>query len=291
MKIAFFGLPLAALLLAEDGHEIVWAAICRRGVLGTRRLKKLTTAYVLPDLEKKKTEIAAAAPDLLVSWFWTKKVPASVLAIAPAIGVHPSLLPRHRGPDPYFWAIDHADATTGVTAHRLEVEYDTGDLLGARELAINPEWNAWQLAKRLDRPSLSLLRDTVKRWPAPGERQDDTKATAAPNPTDDDLEIRWSWKSDRIARRIRAASPWPGAFTELGGETVILTRVVPTDDFPKILEPGQAFVRKDGTAIVRTGDTALELREGRFDDDERVLDGADLAEIVDAARELEEIEE
>ncbi len=87
---------------------------------------------------------------------------------------------------------------------------------------------------------------------------------------------------------MRAASPWPGAFTELGGETVILTRVGETKDFPKILEPGQAFVRKDGTAIVRTGDTALELHEGRFDDDDRVLYGADLAEIVEAAREIEE---
>lgn len=288
MKIAFFGLPLAALLLAADGHEIVWAAICRRGALGTRRLKKLTTAYVVPDLEKKRAEIAAASPELIVSWFWTKKVPPSVLSLAPAIGVHPSLLPRHRGADPYFWAIDAGDEKTGVTAHRLEAEYDTGDLLGARELAIDPTWNAWRLAKRLDRPSLALLRDTVKRWPVKGARQDESHATAAPNPTDDDLEIRWSLPSARIARRIRAASPWPGAFTELGGETVILTRVAETNDFPKILEPGQAFVRKDGTAVVRTGDTALELREGRFDDDERVLDGADLAEIVEAAREIEE---
>jgi methionyl-tRNA formyltransferase len=59
--------------------------------------------------------IAAAEPELLVSWFWTKRVPARVRALAPlgAIGVHPSLLPRHRGPDPFFWAIDQGDRAGG----------------------------------------------------------------------------------------------------------------------------------------------------------------------------------
>ena len=68
--------------------------------------------------------VRAAEPDLLVSWFWTKKLPASVLAIPRlgTLGVHPSLLPRHRGPDPTYWAIRSGDAITGVTAHRLEAE-------------------------------------------------------------------------------------------------------------------------------------------------------------------------
>ena len=69
----------------------------------------------------------------------------AVLEVAPlgAIGVHPSLLPRHRGPDPYFWAIESGDLETGVTAHRLEEEYDTGAILAQRRLAIDASWNSW----------------------------------------------------------------------------------------------------------------------------------------------------
>src|SRR4051794_18943014 len=122
MRVAFVGLPLAALLLAGDGHEIVWAGICRRSAIGTRRLQKLIgddAVAIVPDLAKSARWIGARRPDLLVSWFWTKKIPRAVREAAPlgAIGVHPSLLPRHRGPDPTFWALDAGDEATGVTAH------------------------------------------------------------------------------------------------------------------------------------------------------------------------------
>jgi methionyl-tRNA formyltransferase len=298
VKIAFVGLPLAALLLAEDGHDVVWAGICRAHAIGTRRLRRRLAGRakveVLPDLAARAEEVKALAPDLVVSWFWTKNVPRAFREAGRlgAIGVHPSLLPRHRGPDPYFWAIDAGDAETGVTAHLLEDEYDTGDIVscdggGQERLAIDPSWDAWTLARRLDRPSLALLRKTVRAYGSDGTivrvPQDEAKATDAPSPTDEDLEIRWSWTADRIARRVRAASPWPGAFTEIGDAVVVLTRVAPTDDFPRVLAPGQAFVRRDGVAVVRAKDRALALLRGR-DEDERELDAEGLARAVADAR-------
>src|SRR5271168_4737891 len=101
MRIAFFGLPLGALLLARDGHEIVYAAACRRAP-GLRRLAARIApgrTHVRPDVESAVTRarVEAAAPDLIVSWFWTTKLPAPILRLAPAVGIHPSLLPRHRG--------------------------------------------------------------------------------------------------------------------------------------------------------------------------------------------------
>ncbi|MBX3259204.1 MAG: hypothetical protein KF782_05890 [Labilithrix sp.] len=292
MRIAFVGLPLAALLLARDGHTIVWAGLCRRGAIGTRRLTKLLgeeRVAIVPDLAESARAIRAAEPDLVVSWFWTKNVPRAVREAAPlgAIGVHPSLLPRHRGPDPTFWAIDAGDRETGVTAHVLDDDYDTGAILGQRRLAIDPEWSAWRLAKRLDRPSLALLRETALAYargepPAP-RAQDEALATDAPAPEDELLEIRWSEPAAAIARRVRAASPWPGAFTEIAGAVVTLTRVRTTSDVPRALEPGEACVRGDGVAIVRAGDGGVELLAGRIDDDERELDADALAELVRAS--------
>jgi methionyl-tRNA formyltransferase len=289
VRIAFVGLPIAALLLARDGHEIVWAGVCRRDAIGIRRLRRMIgkeNVAIVPDLTRVHERIAERHPDLLVSWYWTKKVPANVRAAAVhgGIGVHPSLLPRHRGPDPTFWAIDSGDEETGVTAHVLEDEYDTGAILAQRALAIDPSWNAWTLAKKLDRPSLALLREVVRDIHAfPARHQDDAKATPAPAPTDDDLELRWSsWTAERIERRVRAAAPWPGAFTSIGDETIVLTRVRVTDDFPKALEPGELAVRKDGVAVIRCVDRAVELREGRLEDDENEekLDAEALADVV-----------
>jgi methionyl-tRNA formyltransferase len=89
----------------------------------------------------------------------------------------------------------------------------------------------------------------------------------------------------RIERRVRAAAPWPGAWTEIGDRVLTLVRVRPTRDFPRALVPGEAAVRADGVAVVRTCDDAVELVAGRGDDDVR-LDERDLAEYVAAARTL-----
>jgi methionyl-tRNA formyltransferase len=291
MRIAFFGLPLAAVLLRRDGHDIAYASLVPG--IGLRRV----TARIAPGRTHRMADLARAdevakirdaRPELLVSWFWTKPIPPSVLSIAPAVGVHPSLLPRHRGPDPFFWAIDAGDEMTGVTAHLLEEAYDTGAILAQRALTIDPTWNAWTLAKALDRPSLVLLREVVAAFasnrPPQAVPQEETRATAAPKPTEEDLAIRWSWPAVRIERRVRAASPWPGVWTEIGDEIVVLVRARATPDFPRALAPGEAGVRADGVAVVRAGEDAVELLAGRAEDDETPLDGTDLARIVTRAR-------
>lgn len=292
LRIAFFGLPLAANLLLYDGHEIALAVLSRADAVGGRRLRRLlgpervllrTEATQLDLVER----VRALSVDLVVSWFWTQRLPMALVEAAPlgAIGVHPSLLPRHRGADPYFAAIDAGDEETGVTAHRIAAEYDTGAILGQRKLRVNPEWNAWQLAKALDRPSLSLLRETVARY-ARGEAipeapQDESLATRADAPTDEDCALRWAWPTLRILRRIRALSPLPGAFTEIDGAMVVVTRARETSDFPRVLEPGEAAV-VDDHAVVRTGDGAIALDEGTIDDEP--ADAAAFARLVARAR-------
>jgi methionyl-tRNA formyltransferase len=227
---------------------------------------------------------------LLVSWFWTKRIPKSILEIAPlgGIGVHPSLLPRHRGPDPYFWVIDSGDETTGVTAHRLDEKYDTGNILAQRSLAIDREWTAWTLAKKMDRPSLALLRQIVGDFASGnipnGIVQDEALATEAPAPTDDDLEISFQWPAEKIVRRIRAASPWPGAFSEVADETLTIVHAEVTRDFPRALAPGEAAVVA-GRVVVRAADDAIRLFAARIDsgtdDGEIDLDEKALALLFD----------
>ena len=202
------------------------------------------------------------------------------------MGVHPSLLPRHRGPDPYFWAIESGDRVTGVTAHRLADAYDTGPILAQRTLAIDPEWNAWTLARRLDRPSLSLLREVVGSIGAGSTLretpQDEREATLAPEPRDSLLALAWNEPADAIVRRIRAASPWPGAFTTIGDAVVTISRGAVTRDFPRALGIGEAAVRRDGVAVVRAREHAVALLEGR-DEHEMFLDAGKLAELVRGA--------
>ncbi len=275
MRVAFFGLPLAALLLLRDGHEIVYAGVCRKAAIGTRRLRRALPGRVeiVPNLDIAKTQarIRDAGAELCVSWYWTKNIPKALRETFPlgTVGVHPSLLPRHRGSDPFFGAIDSGDTETGVTAHRLEDEYDTGAMLGKRALCIDPSWSAWTLAKKLDRPSLALLRDVTTAFargcPPHEEAQDEQKATLANAPEEDDLELDWTWSAERIVRRVRAASPWPGVFTFIGDRAVTITRAALTTEIPKALLPGEATVLANGTAAVRAGDSGVQLLAGRME--------------------------
>ena len=188
LRIAFFGLPLAALLLARDGHDVALAALSRTDSVGLRRAQRLfgpDRLLIKPRASDPEIldRVRALAPDLLVSWFWTTRLPVALVRAARlgGIGAHPSLLPRHRGPDPTYWALSSGDTETGVTVHRIEKDYDTGDMLAQERLAIDPAWNAWNLARALDRPSLRVLRATVARFARgeeiPGLPQDAALAT------------------------------------------------------------------------------------------------------------------
>jgi methionyl-tRNA formyltransferase len=293
LRLVFFGLPLAALLLLADGHEIAFCVLSRADSPGRRRLTRLLggRVHLRNDLTEQQIveKMNGAHPELLVSWFFTAKLPMSIVRAAQGggIGVHPSLLPRHRGPDPYFAAIDQGDRVTGVTVHRIETEYDTGAILASRELPIDPSWNAWQLARRLDRPSLALLREAVRRLaagePIPEGVQDESLASFAPAPSDADCALAWSWPVARLLRRVRALAPSPGAFTEIGGQILTILAARAATDFPRALLAGEAAVVGE-RAVIRAGDGAIELLSGEMDG--QLLDERGLVGVIARSRDL-----
>lgn len=291
LRLAYFGLPLGALLLREDGHELAFCAVPPIAAPGLRRLKRrcegrVVEAAALGDAldEELEARLAEDAPDLLVSWFWTRKLPAEWLARARfgALGVHPSLLPRHRGPNPYFWAIDSGDAETGVSVHRLEAEYDTGAVIGQERLSVGGR-NAWQLARALDRPSLRCLRHAVASaangLPA-GVEQDGERATLAPEPQGELLRADFKWPTERVLRRIRALSPVPGLALSIADVAFFVTQAHPSTKFTPALLPGEAEIAQE-RLVIRTADSAIRVESGVLvgeDDDSEEVCGEELAE-------------
>jgi methionyl-tRNA formyltransferase len=277
LKIAYFGLPLGALLLAADGHALAPLVLSPIDAPGRRRLLGLVpdvldAADADPDFDERVTAaLARERPDLLVSWFWTRKLPERWLGRPKlgSIGVHPSLLPRHRGPNPYFWSIDSGDELAGVTVHRLSVEYDTGDMLASRSIELGTR-DAWQLARALDRPSLALLRETVAqfaRGQAPADMpQDERLATWAPEPSGNELKVDFGWATERVLRRIRALSPTPGVALEVDGVALFVTRAERADSFVAALLPGEAHLSR--ALSLRTGDGAVTVTRAFFPETE-----------------------
>lgn len=277
MRILYLGLPLGAEVLRRSGFAPDVVCIGHLDANGRRRLRRrLPRALLLgaPSLEDPAIVelLASARCDLILSWFWPKKIPATVLALAPAFGVHPSLLPRWRGPDPYFWAIRAGDRETGVTLHRLEPEYDTGRVVAQRSLSIAWNDDGWSLARKLDRPSLGLLIECARRFRAGdamlGAPQDEALATEAPQPEEEALALDFDRPASEIERWVRAARPEPGARAELG-ESLVTFLDVSVDDVspPGGLEIGEAWIA-GGVVRIRCGEGVLRVDRVRDEDDE-----------------------
>jgi methionyl-tRNA formyltransferase len=283
-RIAYFGLPVGALMLLHAGYSPALIVLGRRTSPGTRRLRKLARdipILTVPTFESARelAVIARAEPDVILSWFYPRRIGEQLLALAGrgAFGTHPSLLPRWRGPDPYFWAIYSGDHETGVTLHRLDAEYDTGAIVAQRRLAIDPRENAFQLAKRLDRPALALLLECVGRLTRgealEGQPQPSEGVTLAPTPDEELLAIDWRRPTDELARLVRAAAPYPAASAELGAELVDVIEAEPhAASLPRALEPADAVLTPRGV-VVCTGDGGLVVRAVRRESGETLRDG------------------
>ncbi len=190
-----------------------------------------------------------------------------VLAIPPrgVIGVHASLLPRWRGAAPVAAAILAGDAATGVTLMRTDLGMDTGPIIAQRALPIAPLDTAATLTARLAELGAALLIDTLPGWLA-GEiapvRQDDALATVAPPLCKEQGEVDWTLPAERIARQVRAYTPWPGTATRWRGNALRVLAAAPLCAAPGGAGqvPGTVVAAGGGVAVA-TGEGALLLSE------------------------------
>jgi len=177
-----------------------------------------------PDLDA----ILALGPQLLVWAAYGNLIPRALLDAAGsrAVNVHASLLPRWRGAAPIAHAILAGDGETGVTLMEGTTELDAGPILAQERVHIGPRESAGELTERLARVGGSLLLRELPRYVAGelrGAPQDPALATHAPKLGSEDARIEWSRPAEEVARRIRAMTPAPGAWTTLRGRRVILS--------------------------------------------------------------------
>jgi methionyl-tRNA formyltransferase len=152
--------------------------------------------------------LAGYRPDLLVVFGFNWRLPPEVLAL-PRLGVlnvHPSALPRYRGPAPMLWAIRNGDPVIGVTIHRMDEGLDTGPVLALRDNIPMPDDATPETVWEQTRPVIAeLLVTALDRAAAgdPGTPQDETLATYAGFAPEDWQIIDWTGERYRIHHQIR----------------------------------------------------------------------------------------
>src|SRR5215211_3455042 len=160
------------------------------------------------------------APDVCVVAAYGKILPPDVLEVPKygCVNVHASLLPRWRGAAPIQWTIAAGDARTGVCLMRMDEGLDTGPVLSCAEIPIGPEDNSQTLHDRLSALGGDLLRRDLPRYLA-GELtpvpQPSEGVTHAPMIKKEDGRLDFGRSAAELERRVRAFTPWPGAYVHL----------------------------------------------------------------------------
>ncbi len=163
----------------------------------------------------------------VVGWSQLVRDPFIALASDGVFGMHPTLLPRHRGRAPIPWAILTGLARTGVTLFEIvDGTADSGSIVGQVTLDVAPDETATTLFERIAEAHVDLTRELVPRLlarTAPRTPQDPSRASSWPKRAPADGIIDWETRARYLYDWVRAQTrPYPGAFTFLGDDKVIV---------------------------------------------------------------------
>jgi methionyl-tRNA formyltransferase len=269
LKLVFMGTPdfavpcLKALLDGQYDIVAVYTQPDRRAGRGQKLVappvKELACAHSIQVLQPESLKDDAAAeymeglaPDVIVVAAYGRLIPQRILSVPGygCVNIHPSLLPRHRGPSPVATAILDGDEKTGVTIMLLDAGMDSGPVLSWQEVAIEDTDTTGSLTAKLAGLGAQLLSETLPGWisgsikPVP---QDKSRATITRILTKLDGEIDWQLSAVQQWRQVRAFQPWPGTFTKWQGKQLKIVEAVP-------LQPEKRG--QPGKVIALTGQSA-----------------------------------
>lgn len=208
--------------------------------------------------------LKALAPDACPVVAYGALLPQSALDIPTYgwINLHFSALPRWRGAAPVQYAIWDGDEVTGATTFRIVKELDAGPTFGVMTQLIRPDDTAGTLLAKLAEGGAGLLVQTldgIEDGSLEERPQQADGITYAPKITVEDAQVNWKHPAAAIDHQIRACTPFPGAWTMIGGERLKVEPIsLASSDHE--LTPGELLVEKNavwvgtGTVPVRLGE-------------------------------------
>jgi len=213
------------------------------------------------------SELRELKPDLIVVVAYGQILPQTILELPKfgCLNVHTSLLPKYRGAAPIQRAIADGEFETGVTIMRMDAGLDTGPILATRRTPIFAEDDSQILHDRLAQLGSELLVETIPDYiagkilpkPQPAEG-----ATYAAKIRKEDGQIDWNLPAEKIWHRLRAFTPWPGAFTFLKSESKPqLLKIWKAEPVEISDEPGKILSADKNGIVVACGQGALRITE------------------------------
>lgn len=223
-------------------------------------------------------------PDLIVVAAYGQILPQALLDV-PRLGclnIHTSLLPRWRGAAPIQWALASGDRETGVTLMRMEAGLDTGPMVATVRTPITDTDTGQTLHDRLALLGAQLLVESIPAF-ADGRLQPQPQpaegVTYARKITREDGRLDWTQPADVLWHRLRAFTPWPGAFCFVPGEPkpkLLKVHIAAPAAVPMQtpVNPGTVIASGSEGITVACGSGALRLTEVQAEGGRRMPAGA-----------------
>jgi methionyl-tRNA formyltransferase len=160
-------------------------------------------------------EFKSLSPDICVVAAYGKIIPERYLSVPKYfLNIHPSLLPKYRGPTPVQTAILNGETSTGISIMQVDKDVDHGPVFSQKEFAIEPDETYSLLHDRLAEEGSEMLIDVIKNIETITPReQDHSQATFTKIFERADGRIDWSRSAEEIYNQIRALNPEPGTWT------------------------------------------------------------------------------
>ncbi len=239
MRLVFFGTPEFAIptldALTAAGHEVMLVVTRPDKPSGrhmhvtappvvdaARRLGLPLAQPEKPGVDEFASRLRAIAPEVAVVVAFGRLISPRLLRIPRGgfVNLHPSLLPRYRGPSPIESALVAGDEVTGVTTMLLDEGMDTGPVLMQREVPVGPRERTPELEARLARVGAALVVETLAGMASGAVvpvAQDPARATVTAKLERRMGRVDWELTARELANRCRAFDPWPGLFTNFRG--------------------------------------------------------------------------
>ena len=246
----------------------------RKKILTPPPVKILALKYDIPTAQPEKIrngkEIGNLQADLIIVAAYGQIIPKEILQVPRygSLNVHPSLLPKKRGPSPIQETILKGDKETGVTIMLMDEKIDHGKIISSIKHQVSRKATYGELSKELAKLGADLLIKTILSW-VKGEinprAQDESKATFTKIIRKERGKIDWKKKAQTIEREIRAFNPWPSSYCFYRKEGRELMLKVLEADFQgqdsNFRETGKTFLASDGKITVQTGKDFLIIHE------------------------------
>ena len=204
-------------------------------------------------------------PDAFLVAGWYHMVPKSWREIAPAYGLHASLLPKYSGGAPLVWAIINGEKETGITLFQMDDGVDSGPIAGQIQEPIKTGDTIATLYARIEQSGLELLRETLPKLAEQSLQlvpQDGSRRLIMPQRSPEDGLIDWSQDAVTIDRFIRAQTyPYPGAFSTFEAKPLHIWCAQVASATNGELEIGVVHRSEAGTYTVSCGADAILLNE------------------------------